>query len=407
MFHVKILFLTSRLPYPPFRGDKLKIWNLLRKVAGTHEVALLSFVQRPSEETYRSSLAPFCKRIDLIRLPLASSLWECVKAIPLRIPWQVAFFHSKEMERTLEQVVQEWKPDIIHTHLIRMAPYTATRYGTMSVLDMTDAVSLYLQRFLETERNPVKRALLSLEYRRMIKFEPIIGSFASSLVCSPIDREALKANVPRAKIELLYNGVDVDLFSKQHISELNPGRIIYTGNMSYFPNVDGAEYLVRQIFPRILAAIPAAKLYIVGQNPPKRVLDLASDKVIVTGFVPDIRAEYAKSVVAVSPIRFGAGTLNKILEPLAMGIPVVSTSEGAIGMELDAGRDYLVANSPQEFADHVIRLMTDKDYRSQMGIEATEKVRSRFNWDRVARTLLDIYAGVAAQAQVRKTSHVV
>ncbi len=391
---LRILFLTSRLPFPPYRGDKLKIWNLLRRVAESHEVALLSFIQDSTEAGFAGELERYCKRVELLPMPAWESVLECLKALPSRDPFQIAYFRNRAMTERLGMLVREWHPDVIHTHLIRMAPYTAVLQDIPRVLDMTDSVSLYLRRFLETERNPLKRMLLSWEYARMMRFEPIVARFERALVCSDIDRAALLRNVPSASIDLLYNGVDTDVFRRHDNDRTDPFRIIFTGNMSYFPNIDGARYLVEEIFPCVRDAVPQATLYIVGQNPPRSVRTLAREGIVVTGFVKDIRLEYARSAIAVSPIRFGAGTLNKILEPLAMGVPVVATSYGVTGLNLSRGAEILVADDTQGFANHVIRLLRDSALRQSIGSAATLRIRQQFNWGAIGASLLAVYADV-------------
>ncbi len=396
---MRILLFTSRLPFPPYRGDKLKIWNLLRQVSRVHDVALVSFIQHESERALAAELRPFCKRIELVHFPAWRSVLECARAIPGTEPFQVAYFRSSEMRRLLQQVASEWKPDLIHTHLIRLASYTEAWNGVPKVLDMTDAVSVYLRKFLESERNPAKHLFLKLEYGRMLGYERVIARYDRALVCSTVDRDALLENVPDSSIDILYNGVDTETFTRRPDDQAEPGRIIFTGNMSYLPNADGAGFMAGSIFPLIKRRVPGAKLYIVGQRPPAAVRALSRDDVVVTGFVKDLRVEYARSAVAVSPIRFGAGTLNKILEPLAMGVPVVATSHGVSGLELRPGEEILVADAPEKFADHVVRLLTDESLRGQIASAATDRIRARFNWETIGRSLLQTYNDVVAESR--------
>ncbi|HXG37178.1 MAG TPA: glycosyltransferase [Bacteroidota bacterium] len=386
-----IFFLTPRIPYPPYRGDKLKIWNLLRQLSKRHRIVLVSFIQSEREREYVSPLSEVCAEIHLVSLPRWKSFFNCVVAMFQNIPFQVAYYRSREMRRVIDRVVNQTKPDLIHTHLIRMAQYTAHRKSYPRVLDMTDAVSLYLARLSGHHRNPVIRAIVGVELKRMLSYESIIAQFDRTLVCSSNDRDVLLQHIPLARIDLLYNGVDLETFSINGTLRPDPYRIILTGNMSYYPNADGAKFFVREIFPHIRQQVPEAKLYIVGQDPPRSVKALASDHVVITGFVPDIRLEYLKSAVAVSPIRFGAGTLNKILEPLALGVPVVSTSIGIDGLGLTMGEDILVADKPQEFAQHVVQLLTNGQSRERVAGSAAEKVRTRFSWDRLTRDLEQIY----------------
>lgn len=392
---LKVLFLTPRLPYPPYRGDRLKIFNLMREAGRQNDIFLLSFVDSETERRSAEHLRPYCREIrTLVRSPLRSAL-SCAAAAAGPTPFQVAYYRSQVMNRALREVVRDIRPHVVHTHLIRMAQYRALIPGVPNVLDLTDAVSLYLARFLEKERRGVMRLALREELRRMRSYEMIIANFDKVLVCSPADREFLSHNVKDASVEVLPNGIDTEIFAPRPDLMADDKRVVFTGNMTYFPNTDGAQYLARDIWPLVKNRVPDAKLYLVGQNPPPSVIRLAAEDVIVTGFVPSIQEEYARSAVAVSPIRFGAGTLNKILEPLAMGVPVVCTDIGISGLDLENGKDVLVANTPEGLADHIVKLLADRALRHAVGTSAMERIRSRFSWSTVGRTLQGVYERVA------------
>ena len=396
-----ILFLTSRIPYPPYRGDKLKIWNLLRQLSKRHKIVLVSFIQHEQERRYETQLKEVCQEIHLVHLSRWKSLLNCVLAIFGSEPFQVAYYRSARMAAVLHETLARVNPDVIHTHLIRMAQYTVSRTQCPRILDLTDAVSLYLSRLSTVHHNPFVRWLVSLELTRMVAYESIISHFDRSLVCSEHDRRFLASRIPTADIGLLYNGVDLEAFSVNGTIQAEPHRIIFTGNMSYVPNRDGAKFFVQEIFPHIREKIPDATFFIVGQDPPASVRALASQRIIVTGFVSDIRQEYLKSAVAVSPVRFGAGTLNKILEPLALGIPVVSTSVGIDGLGLKAGKEILVADEPQAFATAVVRMLSDKKLRAEIAGSAAEKIRARYSWEKISSDLEVEYQSVMQ----RKTSN--
>lgn len=391
---MRILFLTSRIPYPPHRGDKLKIWNLMNQLASRHEIFLLTFIQSKEEERFIAPLKGVCREVEIIRLPLWRSMLNCTAALFGKEPFQIAYYRSPAMERQLTQTLERLQPDVLHTHLIRMAQYTATRETLPRVLDMTDAVSLYLSRFRDAQSNPLKKWALGWELKRMQEYEPIIGQFDRALVCSDTDMEFLRRRGPDFKLDLLGNGVDLDAFSINGTTQADPYRIMFSGNMSYYPNIDGAKFLVRAVFPLVKKSIPQARLYIVGQNPPSQVTSLASADVTVTGFVPDIRTEYLKSAVAVSPIRFGAGTLNKVLEPSALGVPVVSTSIGWEGLGLEKDTEIFVADDARGLADAIVRLLKDASLRRSIGQRAAQKVRSTLGWETIAGDLEAIYQQV-------------
>jgi len=388
---MKILFLTSRLPYPPHRGDKLKIFHLMRQLSRAHELTLLSFISDKSELASAGPLKELCREVHTVYRPFSRSLLGCLAAVPSPDPIQVGYFRSRTMRETLGRVLAEGNFDVIHTHLIRMAQYTRDLRGPVRVLDLTDAGSLYLDRFRRTVKNPLLKLLVWAELRRLKPYEGVIEAFDAALVCSPVDRRVLASAAPKARLDILYNGIDLETFTPGEGIHGDPDRIIYTGNLSYFPNTDGIRYFVRQVLPLIRREIPGVKLYIVGKDPPGNVRKLASENITVTGFVPDIRAEYLASTVAVAPVRFGAGTLNKVLEPLALGIPVVSTPIGVEGLPLEPGRHLMLADSPADFAAAVVAVLRDPELRRRLSVQGRDAVRSEYGWNVIAGTLENIY----------------
>jgi len=389
---MKILFLTPRLPYPPYRGDKLKVWNLISQLSRKHEIVLVTFIQQKSERQLISNVKENCASVHTVYKPSWRSFLSCIKAIPSSKPFQVAYFESRAMKRLIERLVDDIKPDIIHTHLIRMAQFAAPLGGSAKVLDMTDAVSLYLGRFRDAQKNPLLRWVIGTEFKRMIGYEKIIDRFDNSLVCSWTDQAFLKQRLPDAHIGILENGIDLGTFVSNDSVRFEPHRIIFTGNLGYYPNADAASHFVKEILPLVRKSIPEARLYIVGQNPPRHIRKLANENVVVTGFVENIRDEYLKSAVAISPVRFGAGTLNKVLEPLALGIPIVATSMGTQGLKLDNGSDILIADDPVAFAGAVCRILRDTKFRDQIANSARSRVRAEWGWENVAARLQRIYA---------------
>jgi glycosyltransferase involved in cell wall biosynthesis len=286
-----------------------------------------------------------------------------------------------------------------------MAQYTAGSSHPLKVLDLTDAVSLYLQRFFSCEKNLVKRFLLKIELERISRYENILEQFDAGLVCSGPDKEQLLKAAPEANIRIIPNGVDLVYFSNNGATTYDPAKIVFTGNLTYYPNIDGVFYFVKEIFPLVKKEVPAAKFYIAGQSPPAKMRALASEEVIVTGFVEDIKQYYLDSAVAVSPIRFGAGTLNKILEPLALGVPVVATSIGIEGLDLTIGKDILVADRPHAFAKNVIRIMKDPKFRECLGKEGMAIVRRLYNWDVIVNSLENVYHELANKSISRRPTY--
>jgi glycosyltransferase involved in cell wall biosynthesis len=211
--------------------------------------------------------------------------------------------------------------------------------------------------------------------------------FSRSLVCSQEDRKYLMA-MGVQNVELLPNGVNIDSFSPQGSTDIVPNRILFTGNMDYAPNIDAVQYFVTEILPLVLEKNPAVEFVVAGQRPVKAVLDLASDRVKITGFIPNLADEYAKAHVVVSPLRIGAGTQNKVLEALAMHQAVVCSQVGFAGLGLENGKGILMADNPQEFAQHVLNVLANESLRTELGETGGEHVRETFAWSAVANQLI-------------------
>lgn len=395
---MKLLYLTPRVPYPPYQGDKLKVWNLLRQLSKRHTITLLTFVQSKQDERSLDPVREFCESIHFVRLPQWRSALNCLGAFGRKTPLQVAYYESAAMANLVRETIERVQPDMIHTHQIRMAQYTLNVDSIPKVLDSTDSHSLYFKRLRERQKNIVLRWFLGVELKRIAAYEGLIDRYDRVVTCSRTDRAVLSEHAPKASIEILPNGIDLETFSRNGTEHADPYRIIFTGNMRYLPNIYGAEFFVKEIFPLIQQAVPQAEIYIVGQNPPARMRALASEHVKITGLVKDIAAEYRKSIVAVSPVLFGAGTLNKVLEPLALGIPVVSTSMCVEGLDLKDNEEIFIADDPKEFAAKVVRLLQDASLRARVANAGMQNVRSRFGWAGIAEGLDRLYADIRQQS---------
>lgn len=402
---MKLLFLTSRLPYPPFQGDRLKIYHLLRILSRKHDITLLSFIENEEEGKLVENLKPFCSHIETVTYSKPQIYKNLLLNIFSPQPFQTAYYQSSEFTERLNRLLKNNDFDIIHTHLIRMAPYTA-KLNIPRVLDLTDAISKYLKTRYESTLNPILKFLLYIEWRRMIKYEPILHRFNAISICSEADRDALLKTAPHAITHIIRNGLDTEYFHPKLDRLIEPYSLIFTGNMAYPPNEDGIIDFCKNILPIIKLEIPQVRLYIVGKSPSKKLTNLASDSIVVTGKVPDLRDYYNRAQVAICPIRFGAGTLNKVIEPMAMGIPVVSNSIACMGMNvtpitgLQSGGKWnedsniVFADTYEEFANSVIVLLQDNELCRRLGVSARKLIEREHDWEEIVAKLDKIYFNI-------------
>ena len=391
---MKILFVANRMPFPPYRGDKLKIYNLMGELIDKHEIHLLTIAENQQDlDSIEPLLKPLGKsakiisRIEYIYRPLWVSAFFTFLGTFTRKPFQIAFFQSRKFKKKLKSLLEAEKYDAIHVQHIRMAQYFEGLDKSNVILDLPDAFSLYWQRRRDQSQHFLQKLFASTEFNRLFKFEQeMIPQFAKTLVCSTVDQEFLKQSTG-ANVELLENGVDINQFYPRNDIDFVNGRILFTGNMSYAPNIDALHYFMVEIWPSVLDAFPEATFVIAGQKPGNWIQSLASDKVTVTGFVEDLAKEYASANVVISPLRIGAGTQNKVLEALSMNVPVVSTEVGYKGLGLETGEGVIVAKNPTGFSDGILKILNDHTFRSELGQKGGEKIRTRFSWQGIAKKL--------------------
>lgn len=394
---MKILFLANRVPYPPFRGDKLKIYNLAKRLCGKHELHLLTFAQSEEDFTYKAELEKIFTQVTFVSLPKWKSALNCIGGIGSRLPFQVLYFRSAAMHRALDQVLTEHRFDAVHVQHLRMAQYMSQRKELPRILDLPDAFSLYWKRKYETSRNGLIRAFEGTEQRRVLRYEQeILHRFNKTLVCSVEDKKYLEETHGLSNMDLLPNGVDTSVFFPDHHDYEHCRTLLFTGNMDYGPNVDAVSYFASEILPLIRHRHPDVHFVIAGQRPVPKVHALAGSSISVTGFIPNLAEEYNKASVVVAPLRFGAGTQNKVLEAMAMGIPVVCSNIGFAGLGIRSGEGAIMQTDPQCFADAVCALLEDAAYRRRVGEQGISVIQSRFSWDRIA---------VQLEAQLQSIQH--
>lgn len=384
-----LLFIANRFPYPPHRGDKLKIYNLAKRLAGKHRLLLVTFTETSEDLHHLHALDNIFDKVYTIHLPRVKSVTSVLMGVFSSIPFQVLYFKDKQIKSLIRQVIADEKPDAVHVQHLRMSQYLDDLKGLPSIIDLPDAFSLYWKRRVEKANSWPARMFAKWELKRVVHYEKNLVRFNKCLVCSQEDKAHLMRLHHFPSLHVFPNGVDLDTFSLKVVSKnyAKNDMLLFTGNMNYAPNVDAVVYFVKTLFPQILQRFPHVKFVIAGQKPVPAVCALASENVEVTGFVEDISVYYQQASIVVAPLRFGAGTQNKVLEALAMGVPVVCTDIGFEGLGIQSGQGAFKEVEDSAFVQRVCDLLYDADLREKTGTEGMEIIRKKFDWNVLALQL--------------------
>jgi len=384
---LKLLFLANRVPYPPYRGDKLKIYNLAKRLSEHHELHLLTFAQRKEELEYAEPLKELFKTVDLVYLPKWRSALNCLPGLLNHTPFQVMYFRSKPLRQRLDALLQKHNFDAVHVQHLRMSPYLAANKTVPRILDLPDAFSLYWERRKSVKRGLLRAMFENMEQRRVKEYENILSQYDMALACSSEDLAYLRQTHHADNLQLLPNGVDLKTFAAGNHDYSHNHTLLFTGNMDYAPNIDAVGYFVHDILPLVRQKFPKVQFVIAGQKPVKQVLELAGPGIEVTGFVKDLAAMYNSASVVVAPLRFGAGTQNKVLEAMAMGVPVVCSHIGFGGLGIQSGEGAIMQKEPTDFANSITDLLDSASLRQTIGQAGIQVIRENFDWDIIAKRL--------------------
>ena len=384
---MNVLFLCHRLPYPPKRGGKIRPFNMIRHLSRNHRVTVATVARSAAEATEGRALAEHCHELHVAQIGPAAGWLRFALHTVTPYPATFGYFYSAALARTVREVLARGETDAIVVHCSSMGPYVAGHRSCRKIMDFGDADS---EKWLEYGRSapfPVSLGF-RLEAWKVRRFERRLAEqFDACSVTAPREREVLGEYV-QAPIHVFPNGVDGDYFRPRRpaTGTLVPNRLIFTGNMSYRPNVEAVQDLVGEILPRVWQRRPDTELYIVGMDPAPAVRRLADGRrVIVTGRVDDIRPYFESAAVAVAPLRIARGLQNKVLEAMAMRVPVVASPQAFNGINAAADRDLLVADGTEAFARAAVSLLDEPARRERYAAAARACVEANHDWERILR----------------------
>jgi glycosyltransferase involved in cell wall biosynthesis len=392
---MNILVVSYLFPYPPDGGYKLRVFNTIRELSVRNCVDLLCTEDREISEQYQGGMATYCRAIRIAgkpRLSIVRKIIRYLNAVISAKPLALVSSWDREKIELIRLTAEETSYDVILAehllagHLVLQWKALAKQNAFTAIVNHNVEYDLYKRtysgRHLLLQPHYQLQALLMHRYEKKIN-----ASLDLSIVMSRNDRELFESLNPGRDTLIIPNGVDVEYFS-QRCSLPSNHDFYYVANLNYYANVDGVQFFMEQIFPIVRRAVPDCRFFIMGGKPPREIRQYHNgNNVVVTGYVKDVRASARTCRALIVPLRIGSGTRLKIVEAMSMGIPVVSTSKGAEGLDVTHDRDIALADESSAFAERLIKVLTDDRYSSELVAHARRLVEKKYDWKILTDTL--------------------
>lgn len=363
---MNILYLAHRVPYPPNKGDKIRALWEIKSLSASHSIDLFSFYDHDEDRQSVDALRPYCRECYVEPLSWWHSRMQALSAVIRKKPFSLAYFYSQSLAAKVKAAIATQRYDAILCFGSAMAGYVDGECSVPAVLDMVDVDSAKWAEYAHNSIPPL-RWLWKQEARLLGDYErKATETFARTLLCTDAECDLLRRSSPNGKIDVLRHMVDTAYFDPQevevpaHIAALQP-YVLFAGSMDYAPNIDAVEWFYRNALPLMRREMPELRFVVVGRNPSRAVRELARDAgaVTVTGTVPDVRPYFRAAAATVAPMLLARGVQNKILESLAMGVPVAASSRAAVAFPQEVVSSIIVEDDASALAGKLLEIIHD------------------------------------------------
>ena len=387
---VRILWLKTELLHPVDKGGKIRTYNMLKELKRNCHITYLTLDDDTGDKTARELATEYCHEVVCVphrrREKFTTGFYiELALNLASDLPYAIKKYESNEMRREIEKRLGQF--DVLICDFLAPAVNVPRDLNCATVLFQHNVEAMIWKRHYEVQTNAARKAYLFRQWRKMFDFEAATcPRFDCVVAVSREDKEQMERDYKVNNVYDVPTGVDTVFFRPSGNVERKPHNLVFTGSMDWLPNEDAIRYFTEQIMPRIKQSVPGVTLTVVGRDPYPGLVELSKrdPSVIVTGRVDDVRPYMEEAAVYVVPLRIGGGTRLKIYEAMAMEKPIVSTSIGAEGLPVTNGTEILLADTPESFADDVVKLLKDRTLADDVGQRAAARVRKEFGWDTVA-----------------------
>ena len=377
---MRILYVCHRFPFPPKRGGKIRPFNMIRHLSQSHEVVVCSLSRSDEETAQAQGIAPHCAEFHVAQVDDRLQSLRMVATLPTPITASTSFFHSGKLARTIDRLLAERAFDLIFVHCSSVAHYVQHVRHIPKILDFGDMDSHKWLEYVHHKPFPLSAGYWWEGRRVLAQEKRLARRFDLCTATTRAEWQTLNGYGAARDTDWFPNGVDAEYFAPS-AEPHDPNTIVFIGRMDYYPNQQCMFDFCAQVLPLLRAKRPSLQLQIVGADPSPAVQRLGNlAGVTVTGSVPDVRPFTTRAALTVAPLRIARGTQNKILEAMAMGVPVVTTSVAAGGVDAVPGQHLLTADTPEQTAEAVLRVMDDAAERTRLAQAGRARVLSHHAW---------------------------
>ncbi len=403
---MRILFLVAQLPEPPHAGGALRTNGLMRGVqAAGHEVHVLAFGTREQLDAQRAPLDEFCTSVEVVPPPQRTTAQRLRDLLFTQAADMQRRFASPAYATALAGLLARQPFDLVQIESLEMAIYLPVirqhQPQTPVIYDSFNAEFDLQRTIYRAERGDLRQVSGTfyslIQWRRLVRFEhEVCRQVAHVIAVSDADANAFKRLAPGCPVSVVPNGVNAQEYARSDTSlDLGEAALVFTGSMSYRPNVDAALWFADRVLPAIRTQVPQTRFFVVGSNPHPRLAPLRErDNVQVTGWVPEVNPFLHAATVYVAPLRMGSGTRLKLLQAMAAGRGIVTTRTGAQGLSVQDGAELRLADTAEDFAIATLNLLEDPSQRKQLGQTGQAFVRAHYDWSVIVPALLEIYDSI-------------
>jgi glycosyltransferase involved in cell wall biosynthesis len=395
---VKILWLKTELLHPVDKGGKIRTYQMLKELKKNHHITYLTLDDGTAESGALAKASEYAHETITVSHPTAAKFsakfyFELANNLVSKLPYALQKYVSAEMRETTEKLAARENFDVVVCDFLTPAVNLPANLNAATLLFQHNVEAMIWRRHFEVAESAPKKAFMKMQWRRMFEYEKeSCQHFDWVAAVSKEDADTMRREYNIENVSDIPTGVDTEFFAPGGDVQKDQFNIVFTGSMDWLPNEDAIQWFTEEILPLIRRQIPQVSLTVVGRNPFPSLVELSKKdrSIVVTSRVPDVRPFMEKASVYIVPIRIGGGTRLKIYEAMAMGLPMVSTTVGAEGLPVVDSEEILLRDTPQEFAEAVLKLLQDRNLAKKIGERAAQTVREKFGWRKVADNFAEL-----------------